>query len=111
MNRQGKRLGTRLAVQVAIGLATGCKGGDVPKHLRAKAKAAGLTGAEIMAATGGGSFYLRDSAAVSLARAVRDGVPGEVARCRKKASDAGLSADEVVGVERMANDFLARHCT
>lgn len=109
MSKTGKPLSARLAIQVAIGLATDGRSSDIPKHLLAKAKGAGLTEAEIWAASDGGSFYLRDSAAVTLARAIRDRKPAQVELWRKRAVDAGLSDIEAVGIERMAMAFLARH--
>lgn len=108
MKTPGTPLSARLAVQVAIGLATEGRGSDIPKHLLAKAKGAGLTGAEIQAASDGGSFYLRDSAAVTLARAIRDRQPAQVELCRKRAFDAGLSEAEAIGIEQMVTAFLAR---
>lgn len=109
MKTPGTPLSARLAVQVAIGLATEGRSSEIPKHLVAKAKGAGLTGAEIQAASDGGSFYLRDSAAVTFARAIRDMEPAQVALCRKRALDAGLSETEAIGIERMVMAYLARH--
>lgn len=109
MKRPGTPLGTRLAVQVAIGLATDGLDSEIPAPLLAQAKEAGLTGAEILAATTGGSFYRRDTAAVTLARAVRDCQPAQVELCRERALDAGLSDAEAVSVEQMATAFLAKH--
>jgi len=109
MKTSGTLLSARLAVQVAIGLATEGRRNDIPKHLLAKAKEAGLTGAEIQAASDGGSFYLRDSAAITFARAIRDRQTAQVELCRKRALDAGLSEIEAIGIERMVMTYLARH--
>ena len=108
MKTPGMHLSGRLAVQVAIGLATEGQGSGIPEHLLARAREAGLTRAEIQAASDGGSFYLRDAAAVTLARAIRDGQPAQVELCRRRAFDAGLSETEAAAIEQMAMAFLAR---
>lgn len=62
----------------------------------------GLTGAEIDAARAGRCFDVRAAAAVNFALALRVGEPASVERLRALAERAGLAADALVAIERIA---------
>lgn len=101
-------LSGRLAIQIEISLAAGDEHGTMMDGLVVRAKALGLTGAEIETARQGRSFDVRDAAAVALAKACRDGSLVDISRMRQKAAAAGLSEAGISATEQLAKGYLAR---
>jgi hypothetical protein len=100
-------LSERLAIQIAISLDPGHEFGAVASEQLDRAKALGLTGAEIEAARQGRSFDVRDAAAVALAKAVWLGHPEEIAGTRRRAALAGLDRAAIRATEQLAKEHLA----
>jgi hypothetical protein len=94
-------LSERLAIQIRIGLAASEK--RPLGALSRRARTLGLTRAEVELASQGRSFDVRDSAAIALALAYREGAVARIGLLRSKAMAAGLSEDGVVVIQQLVD--------
>ena len=99
-------LSSRLRMQVTLAIFSGCGCDETMAAADNDARLAGLTGAEIDQALAGSSFSARESAAVSLACAMKSGNRSDVAAARARAETFGLCPVEIQQVEDLVRALL-----
>jgi hypothetical protein len=93
-------------MQVTLAIFSGCGCDETMAAADSDARLAGLTGAEIDQALAGRSFSARESAAVSLACAMKSENADEIAAARTRAETFGLCPIEIEQVEDLVRDLL-----
>ena len=97
----------RINAQLKLALLGDCGCLKTLSDLSSKARAQGLTGAEIDTALAGRSFEARSDAAIVYACAIKSGDNAIVSEARDRAMRLGLTESELDTVASAARDILA----
>jgi hypothetical protein len=97
----------RVTAQLKLALLGDCGCDRTMGRLEREARSSGMTGAEIDAALAGRSFEARTAAIVAYACALKAGETDRIEQARSRASQIGITAQELSAIARKAKQILA----